>query len=146
VRKFWLSPKTVGFAIPLLVGVALEIGGWVSHAIAYTLFACSFVWLMLALIYWRKHRNDEARLAVLAEAIKPELLERLKATGRLEDVSQEDALWIVTKGIEMEASHGYNDVMGLFADRASGVPLNKLMTNPCSRCGIPRNQKGKQIE
>ena len=144
--RFWLSPKTVGFAIPLLVGVALEIGGWVSHAIAYTLFAGSFVWLMLALIYWRKHRNDEAQLAVLAEAIKPDLLEKLKATGKLEDISPEEANLILAMSIELDSRHGYNDLTGLFADRASGIPLNELKTRPCSQCGIPRNQRGNHHE
>jgi hypothetical protein len=146
MRGFWLSPKTVGFAIPLLVGVALEIGGWVNHAVAYAFFAVSFVWLVFALAYWRKHRKNEAQLEVLAEAIKPDLLEKLKATGKLENISQGDALWIVARNIEMQARHGHDDLLELFADRASGVPLNELMTRPCSQCGIPRNQRGKQIE
>jgi hypothetical protein len=91
-------------------------------------------------------RDIEILRREYTETIKPEILKKLKATGRLEDVSQEDSLWIVARGIEMQASHGYNDVMGLFADRASGVPLNELMTKPCSDCGVPRNQRGKHHE
>lgn len=79
-----------------------------------------------------------------AEAIKPDLLEKLKATGRLEDISRGDALWIMGKTILMQTSHGHDDFWGLTADRASGVPLNELMARPCSQCGIPRNQKSKQ--
>jgi hypothetical protein len=74
------------------------------------------------------------------------VIEELKTTGRLEDVSQQDALWIVARGIEMQVSHGYNDIMGLFADRAHSIPLNELMTRPCSQCGIPRNQRGNHYE
>ena len=143
MRNFWLSPKTVGFAIPLLMGVALEIGGWVNHAVAYTLFTVSFIWLVFALFYWRKYRKDETQLALLAESIQPNLLKKLKTAGRLEDISQGDALWIMARSIEMQASHGHNDLLELLADRASGVPLNELMTKPCSHCGVPRNLRGK---
>lgn len=143
MRKFWLSPKTVGFAIPLLMGVALEIGGWVNHAIAYTLFTVSFVWLVFALFYWRKYRKDEAQLGLLAESTHPDLLEQLRNTGRLENISEGDAYLIIAMGIELGSKHGWNDLTGLLADRASGVPLNKLKTNPCSQCGIPRNKKGR---
>jgi hypothetical protein len=69
-----------------------------------------------------------------------------RITGSLEGVSPEDANLIVAMGIEMEVMHGYNDITGLFADRASGIPLNELKTRPCSQCGIPRNQRGKHDE
>lgn len=145
MRVFWLSPKTVGFAIPLLVGVALEVGGWVSHAISYTLFAVSAVWLVCALIYWRRRREN----ILTQEAIKTDLteaLEKLKATGRVEGISQGDIDVILLMSIELEGRHGYNDFTGLLADRASGVPLNELKTRPCSQCGVPRNQRGKHRE
>jgi cell division protein FtsL len=90
--------------------------------------------------------NVEILSREYTEAIKPEILKKLKTTGRIDDVSPADSKWIVVKGIEMIAFHGYNDVMGLFADRASGVPLNELMAKPCSYCGIPRNQRGKHDE
>lgn len=64
-------------------------------------------------------------------------------TGRLEDVSPVESEFILAMSIELQSIHGYNDLTGLFADRASGVPLNELKTRPCSQCGIPRNQKGK---
>jgi len=107
-----------------------------------------FVMVILGIREWaRKTREQKQTIEILSqeytEAIKPKILKKLKATGELDDVSLADSNWIVVKGIEMIAFHGYNDFMGLFADRASGVPLNELMTRPCSYCGIPRNQRGK---
>lgn len=66
--------------------------------------------------------------------------------GGLEGISPEAANLILAMSIEIDVVHGYNDLTGLFADRASGVPLNELKTRPCSQCGIPRNQRGKHRE
>ena len=83
MREFWLSPKTIGFAIPLLVGVALEIGGWVNHIVAYILFAISFIWLVIAIIYWRKHKKNGGQSEVLVkETIKLDLIDTLTAMHR----------------------------------------------------------------
>jgi hypothetical protein len=146
VRKFWLSPNVVGNGALWLIGGALEIGDWVSQPIAYALFGAAIVWTIFTVIYWRNRKKTKEQLVALAEGISPDLSEKLKATGRLEDISQGDALWIMAKSIEMQAKHGYNDLLELFADRASGIPLNELMTRPCSQCGIPRNQRGKHSE
>jgi len=73
-------------------------------------------------------------------------LEKPGITGKLEDVSPVESEFILAKSIELDAVHGHNDLLGLFADRASGVPLNELSTRPCSQCGIPRNQRGKHGE
>lgn len=58
MRKYWLSPKTMGFVLPLLVGAALQLGGWLNHTIAYILFGLAFVWAILALIRWLKSRKQ----------------------------------------------------------------------------------------
>jgi hypothetical protein len=63
--------------------------------------------------------------------------------GKLEDISPQDANLILIMSIELDSRHGHNDITGLLADRASGVPLNELKTRPCSQCGIPRNQRSK---
>jgi len=70
-------------------------------------------------------------------------LKGLKNTGRLEDVSPADVDLILLMSIELAGKHGHNDLTGLLADRASGVPLNELKIKPCSQCGIPRNQNSK---
>jgi membrane-bound ClpP family serine protease len=59
MRKFWLSPNFVGNAILWIVGIALQIGGWVSQPIAYILFSVAFVWSILMLIYWLKSRKKK---------------------------------------------------------------------------------------
>jgi len=74
------------------------------------------------------------------------ILEKLKGRGRLEDISPVEADLILAMSIELESTHGYNDITGLLADRASDVPLNELKARPCSHCGIPRNQRGKHHE
>jgi hypothetical protein len=78
--------------------------------------------------------------------VKTRAKERLRINGGSESISPEDANLILVMSIELDSIHGYNDLTGLFADRASGVPLNELKTRPCSQCGIPRNQRGKHHE
>lgn len=63
--------------------------------------------------------------------------------GRIDDVSSGDANLIVLMDIEMGWNHGHGDLTGLFADRASGFPLNELMARNCNQCGMPRNKKSK---
>jgi len=40
---------------------------------------------------------------------------------------------------DMYIHHGHLDLNGMLADRASGTPLNKLMSLKCSRRQQPRN-------
>jgi hypothetical protein len=83
-----------------------------------------------------------------ATAIKENVadaLEKLRQGGKLENVSRQDANWMMAKAIEMTVYHGHDDLLGLFADRASNVPLNELMTRLCSKCSVPRNQQGKSF-
>lgn len=68
MREFWLSRKTVGLAIPLILAIAFQIGGWVNPAVAYVLFSASFVWLLVALVDWRRHKKEQRQPAVLAPA------------------------------------------------------------------------------
>jgi hypothetical protein len=73
-------------------------------------------------------------------------IEVLKASeplkGSLDSVSLADKYFIISLSIGMSINHVHGgDLQGLLADRASGVPLNELMTRECSICGIPRNKK-----
>ena len=77
--------------------------------------------------------------------VKTRAKERPRINGGLENISPEDANLILAMSIELDSVHGHNDLTGLFADRASGIPLNELTTRPCSRCGVPRNQRGKPL-
>jgi hypothetical protein len=78
--------------------------------------------------------------------VKTRAKERPRIDGGTENISPEDANLILAMSIELDSIHGYNDLTGLFADRASGIPLNELKTRPCSQCGVPRNQRGKHRE
>lgn len=67
--------------------------------------------------------------------------------GSLENVTLADKSWIMSWSItEMNFKHGHNDILGMLADRASGVPLNELPNRPCKVCadGTLRNQKSKR--
>ena len=55
--EFLLSLKTVGVALALLVPAAVGIGGWVNRRIAYILIGVAIVWLLCAIIYWRKNKK-----------------------------------------------------------------------------------------
>ena len=63
--------------------------------------------------------------------------------GSLDTVTRQDRLLIQGMAVSMITTHGHMDLIGLLADRASGIPLNELMTRNCSDCGIPRNQKSR---
>lgn len=59
MRKFWLSPNIVGNGIVWLVGLAVQIGGWVSHIVAYVLFGIAFVWSLYTFVYWLAHKGKK---------------------------------------------------------------------------------------
>ena len=63
--------------------------------------------------------------------------------GSLDTVTIQDRYLILSWSIGMIITHGHRDERGLLADRASGIPLNKLMSMPCSECTEPRNKRGK---
>ena len=66
--------------------------------------------------------------------------------GSLDTVTGEDRRFIVSLCLEMAIQHGHIDFNGLLADRASGVPLNQLMSKECSVCGIARNLRSDRWE
>jgi len=57
MRKFWFSPGIVGPAIIFLLGVAVEIGGWVNPIVAYVLFGIAGVWALCTLVYWQRSKG-----------------------------------------------------------------------------------------
>jgi hypothetical protein len=78
MRKFWLSPNTVGNGILWLVGAALQIGDWTSPTVAYVLFGIAFVWLIITVIYWlrNKDRYEAMQLQDIIASI-PTILDEL---------------------------------------------------------------------
>gem|GEM_PF-4337746 len=59
----------------------------------------------------------------------------------LEAITEEERALIARWSLDMMLNHGHEDYNGLLVDRASGIPLNKLMKRKCSKCEIPRNKK-----
>jgi hypothetical protein len=59
--------------------------------------------------------------------------------GSVETVSDADKRFIVSLCRDMVLQHGHIDPNGLLADRASGIPLNELMSRKCSQCETARN-------
>jgi hypothetical protein len=57
MRKFWRPRPWIWEAILFLVALALQIGGWVSHMIAYILFAAAFLLLVYDIVSRLKNRR-----------------------------------------------------------------------------------------
>jgi hypothetical protein len=68
MRRFF-SPSIVGNGILWLVGLAMQIGGWVSHTIAYILLAIAAIWSLCSVVYWRKNKGKK----------QPEIVKETKA-------------------------------------------------------------------
>ena len=45
----------------------------------------------------------------------------------------------------MKEKHGHIDEHGLEAELRDNVSISDLLSNPCVRCGKPRNQRGDNI-
>lgn len=54
MRKFWYNPNIVGPGLLWLVGLAMQIGGWVNQSIAITLLVIAFLWFIAFAFYWLK--------------------------------------------------------------------------------------------
>jgi hypothetical protein len=52
-------PSIVANGILWLVGVAVQIGGWVNQAIAITLLVIAFLWTLASVVYWLRNRNKK---------------------------------------------------------------------------------------
>jgi hypothetical protein len=133
-EKYGIAIALVGMAMAVIqgmTGVIPPLLGW--PIVAGCLIAAT------ALIVRGKRGRQELSSQETASI-------KSKITGRLEDVSPVESEFILAMSIELESIHGWNDLTGLFADRASGIPLNELKTRPCSQCGVPRNQRGNHHE
>lgn len=113
------------------------------NIIAYILFFAGFVVILFNNEKIKREIQDK-----IYEQIKKDFAGIKNPTklqdGSLESVSQQDRLLISSFVIEMTTQHGHTDWQGLFADRASGIALNKLMFENCHKCGKPRNQQGEE--
>jgi hypothetical protein len=63
---------------------------------------------------------------------------------KLGSVTSEDKKLIQLMAVNMKSVHGHMDLTGMVSDRANGMPLDELMLKECSKCGVPRNKKGRK--
>jgi hypothetical protein len=93
-------------------------------------------------------RSENAIKQDVYAQVRQDIEEQLRAIkpqeGRLNNVSLQDRLLIQSFALQMIFTHGHQDLKGLLADRASGVPLNELMVRECQVCRMPRNQRSKE--
>jgi len=61
MRKVLFTPNIVANGLLWLVGIAMQIGGWVSHTIAYVLLGVACLWTLCTCIYWWRHRGEKIR-------------------------------------------------------------------------------------
>lgn len=57
--KTLFNPIIVGNGILWIVGIAMQIGGWVNHTIALILLVIAFLWSIIYLVYWLKNRHKK---------------------------------------------------------------------------------------
>jgi len=57
MRKFWLSRNVFANGFLWLVGLAMQIGGWISPIIAFVLLGIAFVWSICTFIYWQRNKD-----------------------------------------------------------------------------------------
>ncbi len=112
----------------------LTVSTW--NIIVFSIFVAGF----LALFWSDKDLERRIYNKVIAHVGKNLDIEEPQI-GSLDTVTQQDRALIMSWAMQMIYEHGHMDVEGLLADRASGIPLNKLMLRNCSKCGKPRNQK-----
>lgn len=133
-----------------LAALFSAVGGWAlqyvtpltpmpAAIIAIVAFICMTIAIYKAELFGRKEDQPIQREIDLQEKIKFQ-------DGSLNSVTTQDRQLILKMAIDMQIAHGHNDFIGMLADRASGVPLNKIMSRECSECndGSLRNKKAKR--
>jgi hypothetical protein len=65
--KYWLSPNITINGLLWLVGIAMEIGDWTSHFIAYILLGIALLWSICTLIYWSLNKDKINRIYKIKE-------------------------------------------------------------------------------
>lgn len=73
MRKFWFSPSIVCNGLLWLLGIAMQISGWVNQTIAISLLAIAFLWSIATLIYWLKNRQQSRQRNETKTGVKKEV-------------------------------------------------------------------------
>jgi len=97
-------------------------------------------------LYWSSRNIEKHLYDKIMSDIGNSLQYKTSLQGTIDSVTSQDRIFIIMLTKNMAFQHGHLDFEGLFADRASGVPLNDLMLRNCSKCGKPRNKKSEDKE
>ena len=141
-RLDWVQYIMGVLAIPIAIGGLPMID---THpSMAYSMFAIAIVLgiISICILVFRKRRKISKR-TVNYQRQKPLPLPAINYE-KLDSVTAQDKKFIETMGIRMMGTHGHEDLLGMMSDRANGVPINDLMSKVCSKCGIPRNRRGRK--
>jgi hypothetical protein len=141
------SKVSYGIAIELFafaLWVVQQMIGVIPPPLGWSVIIGCVIAGIVLIIQGKQEENDKQR----QESVRQETTSIKPQEGSLDTVTSEDRRLIMSMAMDMLLTHGHMDLTGLLADRASGVPLNELMTRNCSEsgCGIPRNQRVKRRE
>ena len=133
----WLS---VGVVLFFATGISIIVGFWHENKIlkANTAIPTSNT----VVISDSVATYEQIKKTVIADIQSGNIKIKGVMPYRLEDLSKKDVAFIkvLSEQMEAEIGHGHGDILGLLADRASGVPINELINSNCSICKKPRNQ------
>ena len=74
MRRVWPSPNIVGNGVLWLVGVAVQIMGWINPLMGYVLLGMAFIWSVSSVIYWHKHRSEIANKHITKKSLEVSLI------------------------------------------------------------------------
>ena len=126
-------------AVPLAIaGVAMLESKPIITYILFGIAAIAMVWGVWSYIFKRRRKQSKS-----IKPIRQNPLPKI-AYDKIQNVTPEDKKVINSMMARMFSVHGHLDGDGLMSDRGSGIALNDLMEKPCSKCGVPRNRRGKR--
>jgi hypothetical protein len=136
-RKVYYGIAFELFALAL--GVVQKMIGVIPPGVGWRVVIGCVIAGIVLMVESKQEENAKQR----EEVHRQEMVSIKPQKGSLDTVTSQDRMLITSMAMDMILKHGHMDLTGLLADRASGIPLNELMTRNCSDCGIARNRKGK---
>jgi hypothetical protein len=137
---FGLAVGLLAIAVGVLQGMYPVISPIIGWLIVAALGIAAFVLCAIGIRKEESERSEKQNREV-GQTQERRVIEPQK--GSLNNVTLQDRELIQSWALDMLFKHGHEDFKGLLADRASGIPLNELMSKNCSECESPRGQKSK---
>jgi len=135
-RLYWLVPSLFTDPFDLLerwFGMNYQPAEWLFWLLL------SFGLLIAIALTYHELRMQTAKLAQerkVKSSITSQLEKRL--TG-------DDQIALMNLNRQMNALHGHDDYFAIRADYKSGIDMNDILKRDCTRCGRPRNKRGKHL-